>query len=216
MEKTIRELAKEMHCSYEAVRQHTKRYEKELEGHIIQRGKSQYLDEYACEFIRGKRLENPVTVQTIERDEAYEDLKEKYLNLLEDSKALEREYREYVTNAATLLQTASRQIALVETSEENKKRADDLEAKNRDLSADNEKKDKSLAELETKLKNASGELTEALDRESALAKRTVKAENERNEIEAKLEEYEAEVEAYAELPAWKRLFVKPPKRKNKE
>lgn len=80
---TIRELAKEMHCSYEAVRQQTKRYEAELAGHMQRQGKTQYLDEYACDFLRSKRSDNPVIIQNVERDELVEQLRQEKESLLQ-------------------------------------------------------------------------------------------------------------------------------------
>ena len=59
---TIRDYAKEHHVSYEAIRSQVSRYRKELEGHIITQGKTKYLDDFAVDFLDGKRKENPVIV----------------------------------------------------------------------------------------------------------------------------------------------------------
>lgn len=80
--KSIRDLSKELSCSYEAIRQHLKRYSNELEGHITKNGRTQYLDEFACEFIKKKRIEVPSNVVQIEKDEYTKHIEKEYQNSL--------------------------------------------------------------------------------------------------------------------------------------
>lgn len=111
MAKTIKELAKELNCSYEAVRKQVKRYGKELQDHIYLQHKTQYLDDYACDFLRDKRMDSPVVVSRIEHDEAVELLKTKYTELLEKHNALQEENR-------ALIAEQNAQIALLEADNE--------------------------------------------------------------------------------------------------
>ena len=89
MPKTIKELSKELNCSYEAVRKQVKRYSRELKEHIYTEHKTQYLDDYACDFIRSKRADSPVVITQAKIDEATEELHKKYVALLEAHTALQ-------------------------------------------------------------------------------------------------------------------------------
>lgn len=111
MTKTIKELAKELNCSYEAVRKQVKRYSKELQDHIFKQHKTQYLDDYACDFLRDKRMDSPVVVARIEYDEAVEKLKVKYTELLEEHTALQKENNRLISDK-------NEQIALLQADNE--------------------------------------------------------------------------------------------------
>lgn len=79
---SIRDYAKNKGCSYEAVRKQVNRYKAELEGHISKANRTQYLDEYAVEFLDSKRAANPVVVLEIGKDEEIKRLEEENRNLL--------------------------------------------------------------------------------------------------------------------------------------
>ena len=76
MPKTIKQLAQDMNCSYEAVRQQVNRYRRELAGHISYLAQGQTLDDYACEFLRSKRKESPISVVNIDRNERMKELED--------------------------------------------------------------------------------------------------------------------------------------------
>ena len=48
---TIRDYAKENNVSYEAIRKQIKRYEDELNGHIIKQNRTQFLDDIAVAIL---------------------------------------------------------------------------------------------------------------------------------------------------------------------
>lgn len=73
--KTIREFAEEQHVSYEAIRKQLSVYSMDLKGHIVKKGRVQYLDEFAIEFLRKKRRDNPVIVEVQDNREEMEQLK---------------------------------------------------------------------------------------------------------------------------------------------
>ena len=73
--KTIRQFAEEQQVSYESIRRQLKVYRKDLESHIIKKGRTQFLDETAVEFLRTKRRENPVIVVKQDYREEIQDLK---------------------------------------------------------------------------------------------------------------------------------------------
>ena len=115
MAMTIKDLAKELNCSYEAVRKQVKRYgNKDLKDHIFTQHKTQYLDDFACDFIRSRRMDSPVVVSRIEHDEAVEILKQKYMDLLERHDKLKDEHQ-------LLIEQKNDQIALLEADNEEAK-----------------------------------------------------------------------------------------------
>lgn len=123
--KTIKELAKELDCSYEAVRQHVKRYQTQLSEHISYIGKSQYLDEWACNFIKSKRVESPITIRTVERHERISELENENKILLQKLAIVQDELIKEKDKVQTLLDEKREEIKL-------------LEVQNADLSAEKE------------------------------------------------------------------------------
>lgn len=118
---TIKDLAKELGVSYEAVRQQVKRYEeRELSGHVYATGKTQYLDGFAVEFLRTKRNLSPVVMQQQDRDEDVERIKQENQNLL--LKVAEQADRisalaEWKAENALLLADAKHQRELLQSAE---------------------------------------------------------------------------------------------------
>lgn len=82
---TIKEYAKKKNVSYEAVRKQIQKYkDNELKEHIIKKNKTQYLDEYAVDFLDNRRRESPIMLIQMDKDEEIERLKaEKEALLLE-------------------------------------------------------------------------------------------------------------------------------------
>ncbi len=78
---TTKQFAESQQVTYEAIRKQLIRYRKELDGHIIQKGRTKYLDEYAVEFLSHRRRENPVIMQTQDNRAEIEDLKQQIDNL---------------------------------------------------------------------------------------------------------------------------------------
>lgn len=78
---SMKEYARRCGVSYEAVRQQVKRYSADLEGHIHKQGRTQYLDDWAVDFLNAKRMGNPVVV-------AQTDLHDQLAALQDENKAL--------------------------------------------------------------------------------------------------------------------------------
>ncbi|WP_317302771.1 hypothetical protein [Acidaminococcus timonensis] len=72
---TIKDYAKQKGVSYEAIRKQIKRYEDELEGHLVKQNRFLMLDDEAVRFLDGKRSENPVIVYEQNKDEELEQLR---------------------------------------------------------------------------------------------------------------------------------------------
>lgn len=79
---TIKDYAKQKGVSYEAIRKQIKRYEKDLEGHLVKQNRFLMLDDDAVAFLDAKRAENPVIVYEQNKDEALEQLRNENKNLL--------------------------------------------------------------------------------------------------------------------------------------
>ena len=72
---TIKDYAKQKGVFYEAIRKQIKRYEDELEGHLVKQNRFLMLDDEAVQFLDSKRSENPVIVYEQNKDEELEQLR---------------------------------------------------------------------------------------------------------------------------------------------
>ena len=72
---TIKDYAKQKGVSYEAIRKQIKRYEEELEGHLVKQNRFLMLDDEAVQFLDSKRSQNPVIVYEQNKDEELEQLR---------------------------------------------------------------------------------------------------------------------------------------------
>ena len=68
--KTIKQYAEEQGVSYEAIRKQIGTYREDLKEHIIVKGRTQYLDDWAVNFLTERRKENSVIL--INQDKADE------------------------------------------------------------------------------------------------------------------------------------------------
>lgn len=71
---TIKDYAAQKNVTYEAVRKQLVRYKKELNGHIVKKNRTQFLDDYAVNFLNDRRKENAITVINTERNEYIKEL----------------------------------------------------------------------------------------------------------------------------------------------
>ena len=79
---SIRDYAKMNNVSYEAIRQQVKRYEDELNGHIIKQNRTQFLDDVAVDILDQHRRENPVIIVNQDTDSRLKQLEDENKNLL--------------------------------------------------------------------------------------------------------------------------------------
>ena len=73
--KTIKQYAEEQGVSYEAIRKQISTYKDELKEHIVIKGRTQYLDDWAVEFLSHKRKENPVILVSQEKADEVEAMR---------------------------------------------------------------------------------------------------------------------------------------------
>lgn len=77
---SIRDYAKMNNVSYEAIRQQVKRYEDELNGHIIKQNRTQFLDDVAVDILDQHRKENPVVIINKDTDSRLKQLEGEEFN----------------------------------------------------------------------------------------------------------------------------------------
>ena len=78
---TLKEYAEKKSISYEAVRKQVSRYREELGNHIKKEGRTQYLDDWAEEFLDDRRASNVVVMYEHAKDERIEELEQQNQNL---------------------------------------------------------------------------------------------------------------------------------------
>lgn len=75
---TMVEFAKQQGVSYQAIRQQVKRYENELQGHLIKKPHKNgvFLDEWAQKYLAERRGNSQAAIVFMDRSEEYERLKQ--------------------------------------------------------------------------------------------------------------------------------------------
>ena len=141
---TIKQYAESQNVTYEAVRKQIVRYADDLKDHIARKGRTQYLDTWAVEFLTKRRRENPVILLSQDKDEAIETMKQE----IESLKA------QLMTAQNELLKSQDERLKaqdrIIELQEEAKKTLEDR-ARYSALLEDNEAKTKKLQETEDQL-----------------------------------------------------------------
>lgn len=159
---TIKEYAKKKNITYEAVRKQIQKYkDDELKDHIIKKNKTQFLDEYAVNFLDNRRRESPVLLYQMEKDEEIEALKRERENLLIKIAT----QADKIAQQADELREADKALKDVDrlllSAKEDKERAEALAAQNAVLSHDNEELGQKIAETAKTVQKASQELLDA-------------------------------------------------------
>ena len=141
---TIKQFAEDQGISYEAVRKQVSRYSEELSGHILKQNRTQYLDEKAVEFLKERRRESPIVLQTMDQGEEISRLRDQ----VESLKA------QLMTAQNELLKSQDERLKaqdrIIELQDEAKKTLEDR-ARYTALLEDNETKTKKLQEAEDQL-----------------------------------------------------------------
>jgi len=73
--RSIKQFAEEQNVSYEAIRRQIVKYSDELKDHIVRKNRTQYLDEWAINFLKEKRKESPIVLMNMDQNEEIEELK---------------------------------------------------------------------------------------------------------------------------------------------
>lgn len=132
------------------------RYQEQLEGEFIRTASDgTWLSEEAVEFLKSTFRTQSVGFVS---DTVYE---KQIAELKQEKFEIQQKFTDYVAQVTPLLQKASEQLALAEASEQNRQRADALEAQIADLSLKMDEKDKHLQEVQKTAQTVQDELTAA-------------------------------------------------------
>lgn len=203
---TIKDYAKQKGVSYEAIRKQIKRYDAELEGHLIKQNRFLMLDDEAVQFLDGKRSENPVIVYEQNKDEELEQLRQEnkmlliQMNTVQDQ--LGKVQQKLIAEMSTTKLLTQEKVQYLEykaQSEQKELQLQDL-AKARD--AAQARADQQEAVLRLKEQQI-GALTAAKETAAAnLQEARVRIE----EVEARAKAAEEETERLKKRSFWDRLF----------
>lgn len=78
---SIKDYADKKGVTYEAVRRQVKRYREELDGHIVTKNRTRFLDSEAETFLDERRAANPLILYEEAKDKQIENLKRENDNL---------------------------------------------------------------------------------------------------------------------------------------
>lgn len=167
---SIKDYAREAGVSYEAVRKQMKRYSEELEGHIHQQGRTQYLDDEAVAFLDQHRLEKPIVVYEAGYDRQLRELEDTIAQLRAENEDLNKRLTKASEKVSELAEWKADNAMLIAEATQTAKL---LEATNADL--DQARKDaeaaaQRAAELEQQLQVEAAARAEAEDKYDTVKK----------------------------------------------
>ena len=203
---TIKDYAKQKGVSYEAIRKQIKRYEEELEGHLVKQNRFLMLDDEAVQFLDGKRSENPVIVYEQNKDEELEQLRQEnkmlliQMNTVQDQ--LGKVQQKLIAEMSVTQQLTQEKVQYLEykaQSEQKELQLQDL-AKARDAAQARADQQEAILRLK---EQQIGALTAA--KETA-AVNLQEAHNRIAEAEARAKAAEEEAERLKKRSFWERLF----------
>lgn len=164
MQMTLRDFAKENGVSYEAVRQQVKRYAADLEGHIHQQGRTQYLDDVAITFLNSKRAQNPLIVYDKDREEELQELRGK-VSALQEKVIAAQELA--LASQGALMEAQAARLALEAAEAAQKAQEELLASKDEELA----RLQQELSEARQTAQTAQGEAAAAKQAQEALMSR---------------------------------------------
>ena len=123
---TIRDYARDHRVSYEAIRSQVSRYREDLDGHIITKGRTKYLDDFAVEFLNSKRKDDPVSVVTVEKSEIIDSLRDQIEALKNELMTTQKRVIELQSDNQLMLEAKIKYDLLLESSNEKQALIDGL------------------------------------------------------------------------------------------
>lgn len=203
---TIKDYAKQKGVSYEAIRKQIKRYEEELEGHLVKQNRFLMLDDEAVQFLDGKRSENPVIVYEQNKDEALEQLRQEnkmlliQMNTVQDQ--LGKVQQKLIAEMSVTQQLTQEKVQYLEYKAQSEQKELQLQDLAQARDAAQARADQQEAVLRLKEQQI-GALTAA--KETA-AVNLQEAHNRIAEAEARAKAAEEEAERLKKRSFWERLF----------
>lgn len=123
---TIREYAKKHHVSYEAIRSQVSRYRDQLGDHIVTKGQTKYLDDFAVEFLDNRRKDNPLVVVNSDQRETVEMLTQQLEALKNELLSTQKRVIELQSENQLMLADKIKYELLLESSNEKQTMIDTL------------------------------------------------------------------------------------------
>jgi len=203
---TIKDYAKQKGVSYEAIRKQIKRYEEELEGHLVKQNRFLMLDDEAVQFLDGKRSENPVIVYEQNKDEELEQLRQEnkmlliQMNTVQDQ--LGKVQQKLIAEMSVTQQLTQEKVQYLEYKAQSEQKELQLQDLAQARDAAQARADQQEAVLRLKEQQI-GALTAA--KETA-AVNLQEAHNRIAEAEARAKAAEEEAERLKKRSFWERLF----------
>ena len=173
---SIKQFAEEQNVSYEAIRKQIVRYSDDLKEHIIRKNRTQYLDEWAIDFLKKKRRENPVILLNQDKDEEIDYLKSQIESLKNQLMSAQNE----------LLTEKDKVIAL--QAEANK--AIETKAKNEFLLEDNKAKEEKLRQSAIRESELSHEIENLKKESEDNLKTIVDLQKQRDDFQTEAQSYQ--------------------------
>lgn len=203
---TIKDYAKQQGVSYEAIRKQIKRYEKDLEGHLVKQNRFLMLDDEAVRFLDTKRAENPVIIYEQNKDEALEQLRKENKNLLIQMNMVQDEMKQVQQKLITQMQ----QNHLLTTEKMNyleyKSLAEQKEQRLQDLKKERDQAQTAISQQEALLRLKEQQIG-ALTNAKEMAANTLAAlKQELAKEQQKSQEKEAELQRLQHRSFWERLW----------
>ncbi len=203
---TIKDYAKQQGVSYEAIRKQIKRYEKDLEGHLVKQNRFLMLDEEAVRFLDTKRAENPVIIYEQNKDEALDQLRKENKNLLIQMNMVQDEMKQ--VQQKLIAQMQSNHLLTTEKLKylEYKTQAEAKEQRLQDLKKERDQAQTAISQQEALLRLKEQQIG-ALTNAKEIAATTVAAlKQEISREQEKAQQAEAELERLRHRSFWQRLW----------
>lgn len=147
--RSIKQFAEEQNVSYEAIRRQIVKYSDELKDHIVRRNRTQYLDEWAINFLKEKRKESPIVLMNMDQNEEIEALKAQVDLLKSKLLVAQDQIISLQDETKKAIESQVRYTALLEDNEAKAKRLKEAESREADLSREIEKKDDQIRTIQT-------------------------------------------------------------------
>lgn len=206
---SLKDYAAQNGISYEAVRAQVNRFRDQLDEHIVRQGRQQYLDDVAVAFLNERRQKNPVVIYQHSKDEEIEQLRTEREQLLMKIAA---QSDTLVGLMQYKLEAEERRRALEDAVTAQKRRERELIIREGQFAQELAEARREAADAATA--TVTEEMTKELDAAKQETQRLVEAKDAMEvDLQGKisaLEQYAAACREYNALPAWRRLFVRPP------
>ena len=123
---TIKQYAREKGVSYEAIRKQIAHYRDYLDDHIQMKNRTMILDDFAVEFLDGKRRENPIIVVAEDERERVERMREEIDALKNELMTTQKRVIELQSENQLMLEAKTKYDLLLESNTEKQTTIDAL------------------------------------------------------------------------------------------